>query len=162
MRRITDIDIDETQDILDNLPEEKLEHLIIDMGESQPYILAYLMAVEHDTFSEEEREFLLYMGIMIWKAAGGKNYQTKVSDVDIETAEEMNLKMLEYLLVENDAGFQDFVSNLLNSYHQSSLLKFVVTSIMEEQSGHFDEENFGALFITLKTIIDCMDNVIKN
>ena len=46
---------------------EEMPPLINIMKEQQPLILAYLMAVDHDVLNQDERELLLYLGVVVWQ-----------------------------------------------------------------------------------------------
>ncbi len=134
--------------------------LINKFAKEQPIILAYLMAVDDEMFNEDERELLLYLGVVIWKIMyRGTKPLPSVTEKMIDDAEEKNIKMLEYLEGETETGFYETTATILESYNQPEVLRYVVEALMEddEEDVAIREENIGMMMIYLKTVIDCFD-----
>jgi hypothetical protein len=130
--------------------------LIQRMTKEQPVILAYLMAVDSDIFNDEERQILLYLGVVVWQIMlqGGRPIP-KVTEKVLDEAEAKNLKMVEYLRSETEEATR----KIIGSYGQPDVLRYVVDAIMEDTEGSnpVREENKGIMFLDLKTVIDCFD-----
>jgi hypothetical protein len=134
--------------------------LINKFAKEQPIILAYLMAVDDEMFNEDERELLLYLGVVIWKIMSrGTKLLPSVTEKMIDDAEEKNIKMLEYLEGETETGFYETTATILEGYNQPEVLRYVVEALMEDDEEDVDiqEENIGMMMIYLKTVIDCFD-----
>ena len=134
--------------------------LINKFSKEQPFILTYLIAVDGQQFNEDERELLLYLGVVIWMMMSrGNNPLPKVTEKIIDDAEEKNIKMLEYLEGETETDFYETTDTILQDYNQPEVLRYVVEALMEDDDEDVDiqEENFGLMMIYLKTVIDCFD-----
>ena len=134
--------------------------LINKFSKEQPFILTYLIAVDGQQFNEDERELLLYLGVVIWMMMSrGSNPLPKVTEKMIDDAEEKNIKMLEYLEGETETDFYETTDTILQDYNQPEVLRYVVEALMEDDDEDVDiqEENIGLMMIYLKTVIDCFD-----
>ena len=134
--------------------------LINKFSKEQPFILTYLIAVDGQQFNEDERELLLYLGVVIWMMMSrGNNPLPKVTEKMIDDAEEKNIKMLEYLEGETETDFYETTDTILQDYNQPEVLRYVVEALMEDDDEDVDiqEENIGLMMIYLKTVIDCFD-----
>jgi len=80
----------------------------------------------------------------------------KVTRDVLDEAEKANIKMLEYLAGESEAGFMDTLGQVINNYPQPEVLKYVVEALMEEpeEGCLIRDENKGYILIYLKSIID--------
>lgn len=134
--------------------------LINKFSKEQPFILTYLIAVDGQQFNEDERELLLYLGVVVWMMMSrGNNPLPKVTEKMIDDAEEKNIKMLEYLEGETETDFYETTDTILQDYNQPEVLRYVVEALMEDDDEDVDiqEENIGLMMIYLKTVIDCFD-----
>ena len=145
--------------MVDMSPQDAPE-MIERLTQQQPLILAYLMAVGDEMFNPDERELLLFLGIVIWQTMlQGDTPLPEVTEQMIEEIEASNFKMLEYLEGESEADFIETTENILNTYNQKEILAHVLEAIMEEpdEETEISEENQGMMMIYLKTVIDCFD-----
>jgi len=68
------------------------------MRKQQPFVLAYLLAAGHEIFNQDEREQLLYLGVVIWQIMSqGSKPLTKITGDTLDGVEKANIEMLEYL-----------------------------------------------------------------
>jgi hypothetical protein len=160
-----DIETIETSwDSMENLDPDMIPDLIHELGHKQPFLLTYLMATGNDILSEQEREALLFMGVMIWQILNGI-----YSDIDVITGENLenheykNIQMLEYLAGESESDFLDTVEKIMSKYQQPELLRFIISKLDEEPDRGIElsDDNMGMIVIYLKTIIDCFDEIIR-
>lgn len=145
---------------LENIDMNEVTALIDKLGKEQPFILAFLMSSGQDIFSQEEREVLLYMGVMIWQIATEISSDIPlISDTVLDDFENRNFSMLEYLDGEPESDFNGTVSMIMKNYHQTDFLQYVIDRLMEELKTGSDlkENNTGIIAIYLKTVIDCFD-----
>ena len=134
--------------------------LIQRMTKEQPVVLAYLLAVDHDTFNDDERQLLLYVGVVVWQIMSqGVQPLTMVSEAVLDAAERNNVKMAEYLQGETEEGLLQATRVMISNYNQPEVLKYVVEAIMEEpeEGCVIRDENRGIMLLDLKTVIDCFD-----
>ena len=135
--------------------------LIQRMTKEQPVVLAYLLAVDNDILNDDERQLLLYLGVVIWQIMShGTEPLPKVTEEILDAAETRNIKMAEYLQRETEEGFLEATKTIISNYGQPEVLKYVVEAIMEEpeEGCIIRDENRGILFLDLKTVIDCFDS----
>jgi len=138
---------------MSTMPLQKLPNLINFMRKQQPFVLAYLLAIGHEIFNQDEQEQLLYLGVVVWQIMSqGSKPLTKITGDALDEAEKTNMKMLEYLAGELEAGFVDTTKKIISNYPQPEVLKYVVEALMEEPEEDYfvRDENKGYIFIYLK------------
>jgi len=138
---------------MSTMPLQKLPNLINFMRKQQPFVLAYLLAIGHEIFNQDEQEQLLYLGVVVWQIMSqGSKPLTKITGDALDEAEKTNMKMLEYLAGESDTGFMDTTKKIISNYPQPEVLKYVVEALMEEPEEDYfvRDENKGYIFIYLK------------
>ena len=163
MQKISFEQVSLGSDTFDALSDDATEQMIALFGKEQPYIIDYLVASFEEDLDDEQHEDLFYLGIRLW-AAIRQIYPDipTISESDILEAETANEQMLTYLADENEEGLENFAQILLEDYKQSDLLQYVVMVIEQpdENGRELDQETHGAFFITLKTLIDCLEKVL--
>ena len=145
---------------MSKMPLQEIPKLTDIMRKQQPLVLAYLLATGHKTLNQDERELLLYIGTVIWQIMlQGSKPLIEVTKDALDKAEKANIKMLEYLDGESEAGFMNTLRRVVNNYPQPEVLKYVVEALMEEpeEGCLIRDENKGYILIYLKTIIDCFN-----
>lgn len=118
------------------------------------------MACGSDIFNQDERELLLYLGVVVWQIMSqGSTSLPKIKENTVDKVENSNMKMIEYLKGESDTGFIDTVEKIINNYSQPEVLKYVIEALMEEteEGCLIRDENKGIMAIYLKTVIDCLN-----
>src|SRR5438093_1374745 len=84
-------DIDRTWKRINESAEEDAQRLMDEMAKQQPFIVAYLLAVEETMMSGEQRGQLMLIGLILWKIFSIENSALRsVSKEDLEAAEEAN------------------------------------------------------------------------
>lgn len=134
--------------------------LIQRMTREQPLILAYLMAVDNDIFNGDERQLLLYLGVVVWQMMSqGTQPLPTITEEILDQAEARNMKMAEYLQGETEDGFERAAELIISNYGQPEVLRYVVEALMEEPEEErvIQDQNKGIMFLDLKTVIDCFD-----
>ncbi len=143
-----------------SLSPRRAPALIERMSKEQPVILAYLLAVDHDLFNDDERQLLLYLGVVVWQIMlQGSQSLPMVTEDRLDAAEASNVKMAEYLERESEEGFLEATRIIIENYGQPEVLRYVVEAIMEEpeEGCVIREESKGIMLLNLKTVIDCFD-----
>ncbi|MCD6317929.1 hypothetical protein J7M02_02550 [Candidatus Aerophobetes bacterium] len=145
---------------MSTMPLGEIPKLINLMRKQQPFVLAYLLAVGHEIFNQDEKEQLLYLGVVVWQMMSqGSKPLTKITKDALNEAERANIKMLEYLAGESETSFMNILRQVIDNYPQPEVLKYVVEALMEEpeEGCLIRDESKGYIFIYLKTIIDCFN-----
>ena len=130
------------------------------MGQKQPYLLGYLMAVEQQLMEKKARGSILLLGFIVWhimsKAAP---HLRQIGPEELETAEEANILRLEQMNEDSEMNFRKATLELFSTYNQMPLLGIVLEALMhdfEEAPEMMDDRNAMAL-LHLKSVIDCLD-----
>jgi len=148
---------------MEDLDPDAIPALVQELGQKQPFLLTYLMATGHDILTEQEREALLFMGVMIWQILN-KIYSniTVITEEDLDSFENKNIQMLEYLAGESESDFLDTVEKIMSKYQQPELLRFMISKLDQEPDRGIElsDDNMGMIVIYLKTVIDCFDEII--
>lgn len=139
--------------------ETSSEALMGQMSEQQPLMLAYLMSGDEEEMEEEEMEYLLYLGTVIWKAFDLAHPGLgEVIEPLLEEIEDKNAELFSESGDEAD-DLMTTVENLMGDYTQPELLAFVSDALMDDEEG-ISEEAMGEAFFVLKTVIDCFDATV--
>lgn len=154
--------VEETWEELQSLDFGQIDSLIEEFSTEQPYVLAYLMATGSDILTEEDRETLVFMGLVIWKVISSNEKEIPVViDELLSSKEQANMAMLDYLAGEPESEFMNTVDLIMNRYSQGEFLRFIIHRIAGEKESAPSpvQDNVGIVVIYLKTIIDCFDEV---
>lgn len=138
--------------------EASSETLMGQMSEQQPLMLAYLMSGDEEAMEEEEMEYLLYLGTVIWKAFDlAHTGLAEVTEPQLEEIEDKNAELFSTTGDDTD-DLMAAAENMMEGYSQPELLAFVSDALMDDEEG-ISEEAMGEAFFVLKTVIDCFDAV---
>jgi len=160
MKTISGKIIDRTWKKINETTEEDAQQLMDGMAKQQPFIVAYLLAVEETMMSGEDRGQLMLIGLILWKIFSAENPELITVSKDVlEAAEEANIKFLEELEAGSEMDHMRALQHLMSTYNQIEVLNAVIEALM---SGHEDEpelagEHIGLALLHLKTVVDCLD-----
>ena len=160
MDRISSDIVEKTWEKMGKMSPSKAPKMMNRMLKQQPIILNYLMASGDDIFNQEEREFLLYLGVVVWQIMSqGSTPIPEVSENVLDEVENLNIKILEHLEEESESGFIETVDEIMSRYNQTEVLRYVLEAIVEEakEGNLIRDEMTGVIFLHLKTVIDCFD-----
>ena len=146
--------IDETTEEL-SASERALEHTLDLMNQEQPVLLAYLFSENFEAFTESERELLLFLTSVIWKSVFRVwGHQKEVTEAQLASAEERNWALLQNV---NERQFRARVTVLFDDQpEEEELLAFVEDAVAEDEGSPVSSEGREPLFVTLKSIVDCL------
>ena len=141
---------------------DKVPHLVNQMQAEQPAVLVYLLAVDDSIFNEHERELIFYLGMVVWQMMKqSKRRLRKVTEKKLMQAEEANYDFLERLSVSPEADFESTTWEMLATYPEPEVFRYIVEAIMEEEDYDPDdppirEEYRGLAVMYLKTVLDAL------
>ena len=140
--------------------EGDFDEIIAELKEEQPAILGYLFSDSFIILTQEEKEYLLYLSLVIFESCVEVlDGILEMSPEELEEIEEANWTQL------NDAvgkNFRQKLDGFFEEYPQEDLLAFVEDSLVISEKGEKSEEfevtkeGREPIFIALKTIIDCL------
>ena len=160
MKTISGKIIDRTWKRINEASEEEAQRLLDVMAKQQPFIVAYLLAVEETLMAENERGRLMLIGLILWEIIFAENPGLRsVTMDDLEAAEQVNIKFLEELEAGSEMDHMAGLQHLMNTYNQVPLLSAVIESLMAEdaEEPELASENIGLVLLHLKTVLDCLD-----
>lgn len=132
---------------------------------AQPAVFEYFLEIGEDILTQDERKMLFFTGTLIWYTVNKlePDILPELSPDQIFEKETNNLKMLEYLSGEPDNELLPTVSKIMNTYHQNTLLHYVIEYITTkpETGGLYNDDHTGLMVIYLKSFIDCLDFSIR-
>lgn len=135
--------------------EAAYEQAIEDFEKTQPILLSYLFSEDFEAFTPDEKEFMLMLSTIIYTAVKEENGDIPIVDEKaIADAEESNWAKLEDL---NSKRFNERLDVFFQDYDQEDLLAFVEDALAEDEEDPIvTKEAREPMFVTLKTVIDCL------
>ena len=152
--------IDRTWKRTNEATEEEGQRLLDVMAKQQPFVVAYLMAVEETLMGEEERGQLILIGLILWQIVSTEKPDLRpITMDDLEAAETRNLKFLEEMEAGSEMDHMAGLQNLLATYNQVPLFTVVIEALMggNEDEPELAGENIGLALLHLKSVLDCLD-----
>ena len=152
--------IDRTWKRTNEATEEEGQRLLDVMAKQQPFVVAYLMAVEETLMGEEERGQLILIGLILWQVVSAEKPDLRpITMDDLEAAETRNLKFLEEMEAGSEMDHMAGLQNLLATYNQVPLFTVVIEALMggNEEEPELTGENIGLALLHLKSVLDCLD-----
>jgi hypothetical protein len=143
-----------------NMSEPEAFRLSYTLEKEQPLLVAYLAAVDKDILNQAEREVLFYLGTVVWQImAQGKGLLPPISEECLLKVEAANNSIARGLESEHTIDFAGVVKKILKKCRQSEVLRYIIATLMDEDSCDNDirDENLGFIILDLKTVIDCFD-----
>lgn len=135
--------------------EAQVELAVAALSERQPMVLAYLLSENFRLLTREEREYLLYIGIIICHSIYSTEPPSHIITQDLlDEKEEANWEKMNNV---EKGSFRDKLDIFFKDYPQEDLLAYLEDSLAEDDSNNFvTKDGKGLMFIGLKTIIDCL------
>lgn len=155
MRFITEAMIDQVAAQV-NQSDEAYASATEAMQAAQPILFAYPFTENFEAFTEEERAYLLYLMVMIWKTVDTYAEPAVADEQVLSELEETNWSVIHG----NKGGtFRTRLDPFFEGYPQEDLLAFAEDALTQDEAEEgpiVSREGQEALFVTLKTIIDCL------
>ncbi len=126
------------------------------MESEQPVLLGYLFTDEFEAYTQDEKEYLLMLTTIIFTAIRDTNAGAlpPVTVQALSAAEEQNWAKLEGISAKS---FNERMDIFFEDYIQEELLAFVEDALADDDEDPIvTKEAREPLFVTLKTIIDCL------
>ncbi len=155
MKIISEQAIEEAAAWLDE-SEERYEQAIQQLREEQPVVLSYLFSETFDAFTQREKEFSLYLTLVVYLAVTRENGEKPlppVSEQQLSKAEEHNWELAQGI---QSKRFHERLDVFFQDSPQEELLAFAEDALSDESDEWVTKEGREALFISLKSIIDTL------
>ena len=153
MQFISESSIDKATETIGSA--QNLAEIIKEFKEKQPVVLAYLFSENFQLLSQKEREYMMFLALVIWKAS--ENTHPKISQVSEKLMEEIEEKNWEQFHKVISRKFNERIDIFFKDYTQEDLLAFVEDSLVQDEDSVITNEGRDYIFIALKTIIDSLN-----
>lgn len=134
--------------------EINFDELILDFKARQPALVAYLFSEDFDLLNQQEREYLLFLTLVIWKTCEDMDPGIPaIASDQLEEQEETNWGIL---LKSTAKKFNERIDPFFENYPQEDLLAFVEDALEIDEETEVTKEGREYIFVALKTMIDCL------
>lgn len=165
MQCITEQIVEQTADSIAALEPEDAAEAMFAFAESQPNLLGFVMAVA-DELDDNASELSTYMLYVIYQMFVNSTTETipMVTEDQIKSQFYATAEMLEKLSESDDEPEEGEIPAEIQN--QPYIYKYVSESLLEfnEDPGDAEkisEEDFGEIFMMLKTVIDAVDKITE-
>ncbi|MFN8358902.1 MAG: hypothetical protein U0264_03210 [Candidatus Kapaibacterium sp.] len=163
--------VEEIWDTISGYEPEEIGEAIEKMANEQPDLYEYLESVP-DEFSDPEINFQICLGLVVYESMKSANPSMRTLSWDeLIEQEEVNVTMLQSLEGESEGDGLAVVQEMYSNYPQPEILGSLSAMLMADEEESIDEEeeeemedvpqicveNKGSMFITLKTVLDCLN-----
>jgi len=136
------------------------DEIIAELKEEQPAILGYLFSESFLILTQQEKEYLLYLALVIFESCDEVlEGIMEMSPEELEEIEEGHWTQLNAAVGKN---FRQKLDVFFKDFQQEDLLAFVEDSLVISEEGEESEEfevtkeGREPIFVALITIIDCL------
>jgi hypothetical protein len=133
---------------------DQLSKALID---EQPFVLSYIESESFDILIEEEKDLLWYCSLVIYGACNSiVENMPEIHQEILNKWEEKN-----YESIEDHVKFSEMADTFFEKYAQEDLLAFVEDTLIPDEEDELTPVGRKVLFITLKTLIDSLEESIQ-
>lgn len=132
------------------------ESAVKTFGQEQPAILSALFTDDFDLFTQEEKDFALFLAMVIWKSiTSAVGSPAEVSADRFGEVEENNWELLQ---TTTGKSFRDRMNVFFEQTEEEDLLAFIEDSLTpgDEEEFTLTAEGREPLFVFLKSVVDSM------
>ena len=134
--------------------QEAYVEALSDIMDGQPALLAFLSQESNDVLTEDEKDVLWYIIlILITSTRKSDNQVGELSDVVLGNNEESNWEILQ---VQPKGTFRERVTIFFDEYEQEDLLAFVEDTLELDDDSPVTSVGREVIFVSAKAIIDTM------
>jgi hypothetical protein len=132
------------------------------LNKAQPALLAYVMA-ETEELGNDAKELALYMFVVVYRMYE-MHFGKRLQNVGVKLVEEIrdrNADTMESLLGADEGVLME--AAISQSAHQPAVMQYVGGCLFEpadEEDVELSDDEQGAVFIVLKTVIDALDSSV--
>ncbi len=151
MKFISEKEIEAAAEALEK--EDQYEKAVESLQQEQPEIMGWLFSDSLDLLTQSEREYLLYLILVIFRAV-------RIGQPDLPRPDEEMLSLVEeknWTTLGNAKAntFHERLDLFFEHTDQEDLLAFAEDALSDLEDEWITKEGREALFIVLKTVIDC-------
>lgn len=164
MQPITEAVVEETWQEVGTFTTQRAEREMQRVAKQQQYLITFIDAYSED-LSREAAELAFYMFFTIYRMFQ-RAYSANIKRIRSHRIEGC-LDQNESLLGRLEGAHEKFVERVakVESSKQPHVMRYLVETLIEAPDGDdpvfLTEEETGALFLVLKTVIDVLDRTVK-
>jgi hypothetical protein len=152
---VTEATIEEVLESFVN-DREEYEEALSDLMDQQPPLLAFLAQESNDVLTEEEKDVLWYIILIIITSTRRFGIPVgELSHTDLGNNEESNWEILQE---QPKGSFREKITLFFEDYEQEDLLAFVEDTLELEEESPVTSVGRDVIFISAKTVIDSIFN----
>ncbi len=130
------------------------EVAIEQLQQDQPIVMGWFFSANFDLFTQAEREYLLYLTLVIYHSI--RLAVTKVPQPDADAISQAEERNWETMSTVNSSIFHQRLDPFFKTTDQEDLLAFIEDALSDYEDDELvTREGREALFIVLKTLVDC-------
>lgn len=136
--------------------ESLQEKWLRSFSNQQPHIASWLLGESFELLTEEEKDLLFFLAMVIYEASKKKNGQIPEIDGDsLRDAEELNWQIMEDV---KSHTFRDRISIFFEDTDQEDILAFIEDALVEDEEDEPIVTKVGRepMFLGLKTVADVL------
>jgi len=151
------ITTEQIESIFDKLSvnEQQQEKLLVQFAEKQPHVAAWCLGETFDILTEEEQDYMFFLGMVIFNAvAEFRSIPDEIDGDELREAEELNWQILED---SNKGSFSDRITVFFEDTEEEDLLAFIEDALVvedDEPDGIVTKIGREPMFVALKTMAD--------
>ncbi|GAB5551697.1 MAG: hypothetical protein Sapg2KO_12880 [Saprospiraceae bacterium] len=154
------------------IDETTIDHIAVKLGTSdadralavesleaeQPVLLAYLFSENFGAFLEREREYILFLVLVIIESIKVKHpgQILSLSEALLSETEEENWTKMQTVKAQR---FRERMDIFFKDTSQEDLLAFIEDALIDEEDGLLSKEGREPIFIVLKSIVDALNKL---
>jgi len=150
-----------SEDIIDQAATElseiegALEKTVEEVRNDHPVLLGYFFSENFKLFHEEEKEYAFYLFLVFYHSIKkGRPAIPTISENQLAASEEYN-----WGLMEGQKGdFRSRLDTFFKDYPEEDLLAFLEDALTEDEDLVVSATAREAIFISLKSLLDCLLN----
>jgi hypothetical protein len=143
------------ENITTHLEQANFEIEVEKFGKKQPALMAYIFSEDFELLTQDEREYMLYLMLVIWQSVEKvKGNLIPTTKKKLEEAEENNWELLENVIATN---FRDRMTVFFENSNQEDLLAFIEDALVaDDEDNVVTKEGREPMFIALKSVVDVL------
>ncbi len=131
---------------------EAYEESLSDLMDQQPALLAFLAQESNDVLTEEEKDVLWYIILIIITSTRRSGLSVgELSDIHLGNNEESNWELLQ---TQPKGSFREKITPFFEEYDQEDLLAFVEDTLELDDDSPVTSVGRDVIFVSAKTVID--------
>ncbi len=151
---ISETTVEKVINIFENDPEGYMDALAALM-DSQSALFAFLSQESNDVLTEQEKDIMWYIVLVIVSSFQEEHSMHSISDVELGNNEERNWDLYQQ---QSKSDFRNMVTVFFEDYDQEDLLAFVEDVLVVEEDSPITTVGREVIFISSKSVIDSLEN----